>query len=216
MKLILLGGPGVGKGTQARLLNEKFNLPHISTGEIFRKNIENDTPLGIEANKYIGKGMLVSDELTVNLVASRIAEEDCKNGYILDGFPRTIPQAEALNKKLASSGDKIDMVINIEVEDENIVKRMSGRRFCSKCGATYHLEYIPPKKEGICDVCGSQIVLRDDDKPETVRNRLTVYHKQTEPLIDYYRQNQMLVSVDGSRPVETIHKEIVEYIERGV
>lgn len=216
MKLVLLGGPGAGKGTQAKMLKLKYDLPHISTGEIFRINIKNNTDLGKEAKKYIDKGLLVPDELVVDLVIDRIAEEDCKNGYIFDGFPRTIPQAKALDKGLNSFGEKTDLVINIEVEDENIVRRMSGRRACLKCGATYHLEHIPPKKEGICDICGSDIVLRDDDAAETVRNRLVVYHEQTQPLIDYYNSKGNLVSVDGSRPVEDIHKEIMDYIERGV
>lgn len=216
MKLVLLGGPGAGKGTQAKMLKEKYDLPHISTGDIFRTNIKNNTDLGKEAKKYIDEGLLVPDELVVDLVIDRIAEDDCKNGYIFDGFPRTIPQAKALDKSLESSGEKIDLVINIEVEDENIVRRMSGRRACLKCGATYHLEHIPPKKEGICDVCGSNIVLRDDDAAETVRNRLSVYHEQTQPLIDYYNNKGNIVSVDGSRPIEDIREEITSYIERGV
>lgn len=216
MKFVLLGGPGAGKGTQAKMLKGKYDLPHISTGDIFRANIKRNTELGKEAKKYIDKGLLVPDKLVVDLVINRIAEEDCKNGYIFDGFPRTIPQATAFDKELESYSDGIDLVINIEVEDENIIRRMSGRRACLKCGATYHLEHIPPKKEGICDVCGSNIVLRDDDKPETVRNRLAVYHEQTQPLIDYYNNKGNLISVDGSRPVEDIHKEITDYIERGV
>lgn len=216
MKLVLLGGPGAGKGTQAKMLKEKYVLPHISTGDIFRANIKSNTELGKEAKKHIDEGLLVPDQLVVDLVMNRIAEEDCKNGYIFDGFPRTIPQAKALDKGLESFGEGLDLVINIEVEDENIIRRMSGRRACLKCGATYHLEHIPPKKEGICDICGSNIVLRNDDTPETVRNRLAVYHEQTQPLIDYYNNKGNLVSVNGSRSVEDIHKEITEYIERGV
>lgn len=216
MRLVLLGGPGAGKGTQAKMLKEKYDLPHISTGDIFRANINNNTDLGKEAKKYIDKGLLVPDELVGDLVIDRIAEDDCKNGYIFDGFPRTIPQAKDLDKSLESSGEKIDFVINIEVEDENIIRRMSGRRACLKCGATYHIEHIPPKKEGICDKCGSNIVLRDDDAPETVRNRLVIYHEQTQPLIDYYNSKGNLISVDGSRPMKDIHEEIIDYIERGV
>lgn len=216
MRLVLLGGPGAGKGTQAKMLKEKYDLPHISTGDIFRANINNNTDLGKEAKKYMDKGLLVPDELVGDLVIDRIAEDDCKNGYIFDGFPRTIPQAKDLDKRLESSGEKIDFVINIEVEDENIIRRMSGRRACLKCGATYHIEHIPPKKEGICDKCGSNIVLRDDDAPETVRNRLVIYHEQTQPLIDYYNSKGNLISVDGSRPMKDIHEEIIDYIERGV
>lgn len=216
MRLVLLGGPGAGKGTQAKMLKEKYDLPHISTGDIFRANINNNTDLGKEAKKYMDKGLLVPDELVGDLVIDRIAEDDCKNGYIFDGFPRTIPQAKNLDKSLESSGEKIDFVINIEVEDENIIRRMSGRRACLKCGATYHIEHIPPKKEGICDKCGSNIVLRDDDAPETVRNRLVIYHEQTQPLIDYYNSKGNLISVDGSRPMKDIHEEIIDYIERGV
>lgn len=216
MRLVLLGGPGAGKGTQAKMLKEKYDLPHISTGDIFRANINNNTDLGKEAKKYMDKGLLVPDELVGDLVIDRIAEDDCKNGYIFDGFPRTIPQAKDLDKSLESSGEKIDFVINIEVEDENIIRRMSGRRACLKCGATYHIEHIPPKKEGICDKCGSNIVLRDDDAPETVRNRLVIYHEQTQPLIDYYNSKGNLISVDGSRPMKDIHEEIIDYIERGV
>lgn len=216
MRLVLLGGPGAGKGTQAKMLKEKYDLPHISTGDIFRANINNNTDLGKEAKKYMDKGLLVPDELVGDLVIDRIAEDDCKNGYIFDGFPRTIPQAKDLDKSLESSGEKIDFVINIEVEDENIIRRMSGRRACLKCGATYHIEHIPPKKEGICDKCGSNIVLRDDDAPETVRNRLVIYHEQTQPLIDYYNSKGNLISVDGSRPIKDIHEEIIDYIERGV
>lgn len=216
MRLVLLGGPGAGKGTQAKMLKEKYDLPHISTGDIFRANINKNTDLGKEAKKYIDKGLLVPDELVGDLVIDRIAEDDCKNGYIFDGFPRTIPQAKDLDRSLESFGEKLDLVINIEVEDKNIIRRMSGRRACLKCGATYHIEHIPPKKEGICDICGSNIVLRDDDAPETVRNRLVIYHEQTQPLIDYYNGKGNLVSVDGSRPTEDIHKEIMDYIERGV
>lgn len=216
MRLVLLGGPGAGKGTQAKMLKEKYDLPHISTGDIFRANINKNTDLGKEAKKYIDKGLLVPDELVGDLVIDRIAEDDCKNGYIFDGFPRTIPQAKDLDRSLESFGEKLDLVINIEVEDKNIIRRMSGRRACLKCGATYHIEHIPPKKEGICDICGSNIVLRDDDAPETVRNRLVIYHEQTQPLIDYYNGKGNLVSVDGSRPIEDIHKEIMDYIERGV
>ena len=183
MKIIMLGAPGAGKGTQAKMIADKYGVPHVSTGDIFRANIKNGTELGMEAKKYMDQGLLVPDELTVRILLDRVAQDDCKNGYVLDGFPRTIPQAEVLDSELTKLGDHIDYAINVDVPDENIVKRMSGRRACLTCGATYHIEHVPPKKEGICDVCGSELVLRDDDKPETVKNRLNVYHEQTQPLI---------------------------------
>ena len=198
MKIIMLGAPGAGKGTQAKMIAEKYSVPHISTGDIFRANIKNGTELGMEAKKYMDQGLLVPDELTVKILLDRVAKDDCKNGYVLDGFPRTIPQAEVLDKALSELGDKIDYAINVEVPDENIIKRMSGRRACLTCGATYHIEHVPPKKEGICDTCGSELVLRDDDKAETVKNRLDVYHKQTQPLIDFYTKKDILKTVDGT------------------
>ena len=216
MKIILLGGPGAGKGTQAKLLKEHYNVPHISTGDILRANIKNNTELGKEAKKYIDQGLLVPDELVVHLIENRIDEDDCKKGYILDGFPRTIPQAKALDKVLESINDKIDIVVNIEVSDASIVKRMSGRRSCLKCGASYHIEHNPPKTEGICDVCGNELILRDDDKPETVANRLGVYHEETKPLIEYYTNKNMLVTIDGLRPIEVVTREIISSIERGL
>lgn len=169
MKIIMLGAPGAGKGTQAKKIAAKYDIPHISTGDIFRANIKNGTELGNKAKTYMDQGLLVPDELVVDLVVDRVQQDDCKNGYVLDGFPRTIPQAEALDKALAEFGDKIDYAIDVNVPDENIVKRMGGRRACVGCGATYHLVYAPTKTEGICDVCGKELILRDDDKPETVR-----------------------------------------------
>ena len=204
MKIIMLGAPGAGKGTQAKMLAEKYGVPHISTGDIFRANIKNGTELGMEAKKYMDQGLLVPDELTVRILLDRVAQDDCKNGYVLDGFPRTIPQAEVLDSELTKLGDHIDYAINVDVPDENIVKRMSGRRACLTCGATYHIEHVPPKKEGICDVCGSELVLRDDDKPETVKNRLNVYHEQTQPLIDFYTEKGVLKTVDGTVPMEEV------------
>ena len=198
MKIIMLGAPGAGKGTQAKMIAEKYQVPHISTGDIFRANIKNGTELGVEAKKYIDQGMLVPDELTVKILLDRVAEPDCVNGYVLDGFPRTIPQAEVLDEALKALGDKIDYAINVDVPDENIVKRMSGRRACLACGATYHVEHIPPKAEGICDKCGQELVLRDDDKAETVMKRLEVYHNQTQPLIDFYSEQGILKNVDGT------------------
>lgn len=204
MKIIMLGAPGAGKGTQAKMIADKYGVPHISTGDIFRANIKNGTELGMEAKKYMDQGLLAPDELTVRILLDRVAQDDCKNGYVLDGFPRTIPQAEVLDSELTKLGDHIDYAINVDVPDENIVKRMSGRRACLTCGATYHIEHVPPKKEGICDVCGSELVLRDDDKPETVKNRLNVYHEQTQPLIDFYTKKGVLKTVDGTVPMEEV------------
>lgn len=204
MKIIMLGAPGAGKGTQAKMIADKYGVPHISTGDIFRANIKNGTELGMEAKKYMDQGLLVPDELTVRILLDRVAQDDCKNGYVLDGFPRIIPQAEVLDSELTKLGDHIDYAINVDVPDENIVKRMSGRRACLTCGATYHIEHVPPKKEGICDVCGSELVLRDDDKPEIVKNRLNVYHEQTQPLIDFYTEKGVLKTVDGTVPMEEV------------
>ena len=209
MKIIMLGAPGAGKGTQAKQIADKYHIPHISTGDIFRANIKNGTELGKKAKEYMDQGALVPDELTCDLVMDRIAQDDAKNGFVLDGFPRTIPQAEALTAALEKIGQKMDFAIDVDVPDENIVNRMSGRRACLNCGATYHIVSIPPKKEGICDRCGSEIVLRDDDKPETVQKRLTVYHEQTQPLIDYYKKQGILQSVDGTVPMEEVFRSIV-------
>ena len=204
MKIIMLGAPGAGKGTQAKMIAEKYSIPHISTGDIFRANIKNGTELGREAKKYMDQGLLVPDELTVKILLDRVAQPDCEKGYVLDGFPRNIPQAEVLDRALSEQGDRIDYAIDVEVPDENIIRRMGGRRACLNCGATYHMEHIPPKTEGICDVCGSKLVLRDDDKAETVKNRLEVYHQQTQPLIDFYRAKGVLKSVDGTVDMEDV------------
>lgn len=212
MKLIMLGGPGAGKGTQAKKIAEKYTIPHISTGDIFRANIKNNTELGKKAKEYINQGLLVPDELVVDLVVDRLGQEDAKKGYVLDGFPRTIPQAEALTKALKEKNEEIDYAVNIEVADEVIVNRMAGRRACVTCGGTYHVEFNPTKKEGICDACGGELVLRDDDKPETVQKRLEVYHKQTQPLIDYYTTAGKLVEVDGTQEVNKVFEAIVEIL----
>jgi adenylate kinase len=209
MKIIMLGAPGAGKGTQAKMIADKYGVPHVSTGDIFRANIKNGTELGMEAKKYMDQGLLVPDELTVKILLDRVSQPDCKNGYVLDGFPRTIPQAEVLDKALAKLGESIDYAIDVDVPDENIVKRMSGRRACVSCGATYHVVHVPPKKEGICDRCGSELILRDDDKPETVKNRLDVYHKQTQPLIDFYTKKGVLKTVDGTVDMQDVFKAIV-------
>ena len=198
MKIIMLGAPGAGKGTQAKMIAEKYSIPHISTGDIFRANIKEGTELGKKAKTYMDKGELVPDELVVDLVVDRLAKDDAAKGYVLDGFPRTIPQAEALDAALAKRNEKVDFAIDVNVPDENIVKRMSGRRACVGCGATYHIVNVPPKKEGICDTCGGELILRDDDKPETVLNRLSVYHEQTQPLIDYYNKKGIMKEVDGT------------------
>ena len=213
MKIVMLGAPGAGKGTQAEKLASKYGLPHVSTGDIFRKNIKEGTELGKEAKSYMDAGALVPDELTVRLLLDRVSNDDCDLGYILDGFPRTIPQAEALDRELAKLEGKIDFAINVEVPDDNIIERMSGRRACLKCGATYHLQYIPPKQEGICDECGSELVIRDDDKPETVKKRLATYHEQTQPLVDYYKKQGVYHEVDGTKDVDSVFDSIRDILE---
>ena len=212
MKIIMLGAPGAGKGTQAKKIAAKYDIPHISTGDIFRANIKNGTELGNKAKTYMDQGLLVPDELVVDLVVDRVQQDDCKNGYVLDGFPRTIPQAEALDKALAALGEKVDYAIDVDVPDDNIVKRMGGRRACVGCGATYHLVYAPTKTEGICDACGKELILRDDDKPETVQKRLNVYHEQTQPLIDYYTNAGILRTVDGTVDINDVFASIVEIL----
>lgn len=212
MKIIMLGAPGAGKGTQAKMIADKYSIPHISTGDIFRANIKNGTELGNKAKTYMDKGLLVPDELVVDLVVDRVAQDDCANGYVLDGFPRTIPQAESLDAALEKLGSKVDFAINVEVPDENIINRMSGRRACVACGATYHIVHIPTKVEGICDRCGKELILRDDDKPETVKKRLDVYHEQTQPLIDYYTKKDVLVEVDGTQDMNAVFTDIVKIL----
>ena len=212
MKIIMLGAPGAGKGTQAKQIAVKYSIPHISTGDIFRANIKNGTELGKKAKTYMDQGALVPDELTCDLVMDRIQQDDCKNGFVLDGFPRTIPQAKALDDALTKIGEKMDYAIDVDVPDENIVNRMGGRRACLNCGATYHIVNIPTKKPGICDRCGEPVVLRDDDKPETVEKRLHVYHDQTQPLIDYYTKAGILKSVDGTVDMEDVFGAIVSIL----
>lgn len=209
MKIIMLGAPGAGKGTQAKRIAEKYAVPHVSTGDIFRANIKAGTELGTKAKAFMDKGELVPDEITIGMLMDRIHEADCVNGYVLDGFPRNIPQAEALTKALSEIGENVDYAINIDVPDENILNRMGGRRACVGCGATYHVVFNPPKKEDVCDVCGAKLILRDDDKPETVKNRLTIYHEQTQPLIDYYTAAGILKSVDGTQDMEKVFKDII-------
>ncbi|MBR0306511.1 MAG: adenylate kinase [Lachnospiraceae bacterium] len=212
MKIIMLGAPGAGKGTQAEMITEKYDLPHISTGDIFRANIKAGTELGNKAKAYMDKGQLVPDSLTIDLVMDRLGQPDCDGGYILDGFPRTIPQAVSLTKALRDRGESLDYAINVHVPDERIVSRMSGRRACSGCGQTYHMVFAPPKTEGICNKCGSELFLRDDDKPETVKKRLAVYHNQTQPLIAYYGKQRILRTVDGTKDMEDVFQDITNIL----
>ena len=209
MKIVMLGAPGAGKGTQAIKIADKYDIPHISTGDIFRANIKGGTELGQKAKSYIDKGEMVPDEVTIGMLLDRIAQDDCKNGYVLDGFPRTIPQAESLTEALKSQGDQIDFALNIDVPDEAIIERMSGRRACPKCGATYHIVYAAPKTENICDKCGTELIIRSDDKPETVKDRLNVYHQQTEPLIAYYKAAGVLREVDGTQELPKVFEDVV-------
>lgn len=213
MKIVMLGAPGAGKGTQAKMIAGKYGLPHISTGDIFRSNIKNGTELGKKAKEYMDQGLLVPDELTVDLVIDRLSQSDCEKGYILDGFPRTIPQAEALDAALTERGEHLDVAVNVDVPDENIVTRMSGRRACTGCGATYHVVYNPSAKGDLCEACGEALVLRDDDRPETVQKRLDVYHEQTQPLIDYYTGQNILKTVDGTLDMNDVFAAIVKILE---
>ena len=212
MNLILLGAPGAGKGTQAEIICAKLNIPAISTGNILRAAVKDGTEMGLKAKSFMDAGALVPDEVIIGIIHDRLDEDDCKNGYILDGFPRTIPQAESLTEALAANGEAIDFALNVDVPDANIVNRMAGRRACLKCGATYHIQFAAPKKEGICDKCGSELVLRDDDKPETVQKRLEIYHDQTHPLIEYYEKKGVLHTVDGTQTMEDVFKNITDIL----
>lgn len=215
MRIVLLGPPGAGKGTQAKKIAEKYCLPHISTGDIFRKNIKNKTILGIKAQEYIDKGQLVPDEITAAVVEQRINQKDCSNGFLLDGFPRTVNQAEALTHILNRMNKKLDYVIDIAMAEEVLIDRISGRRVCMSCGASYHVKYNPPSVEGLCDVCGSRLILRDDDKRETIVKRLEVYKNQTAPLIDYYKSLGLLYSVDGNQDIEQVFEDICLFLGSG-
>ncbi len=209
MNVILLGAPGAGKGTQAEIISAKLGIPTISTGNILREAVKNGTEIGLKAKSYMDAGKLVPDEVIVGIVKERVAQDDCKNGFILDGMPRTIPQAEAL----VNQDVKIDKVVSIEIADQVIEKRMTGRRVCGKCGASYHIEANPPKEEGICDSCGSQLVIRKDDAPETVKNRLEVFHNETEPLKAFYEAMGILTEVEGNQPIENATKDILAALE---
>lgn len=204
----MLGPPGAGKGTQAKLISGKYSIPHISTGDIFRKNISNKTPLGMEAKSYMDKGQLVPDELTIEIVKDRLSEEDCKNGFLLDGFPRTVNQAEALDEFLKSKNSKTDAALLIDVPQELILERMTGRRVCEECGASYHIKFVTPKTEGVCDICGGKLVQRKDDTKETVLERLEVYSNQTQPLIEYYKNKDVLFSLDGTKEKNEVFENI--------
>ncbi|MBO4697813.1 MAG: adenylate kinase [Lachnospiraceae bacterium] len=212
MKIVMLGAPGAGKGTQAKMIAARYEIPHISTGDIFRANIKEGTELGKKAKAFMDQGLLVPDELTLELIMDRFAKDDCANGYVLDGFPRTIAQAEALTASLRKNGDALDYAIDVDVPDEDIVKRMGGRRACLACGGTFHILFNPPKKEGVCDLCGGELSIRKDDEPETVQKRLNVYHAQTQPLIDYYTEEGILKSVDGTQEVGKVFEDIVEIL----
>lgn len=212
MRIIMLGAPGAGKGTQAKKIADRWQIPHISTGDILRANIKAGTKIGQEAKEYIDQGLLVPDKLVMDLVVDRLKQVDCKNGYVLDGFPRTISQSESLDASLLKMNEKVDYALDIDVADEFIVKRMSGRRVCVSCGATYHITSIPTRVEGICDQCGGNLIIRDDDKPETVTKRLNVYHEQTKPLIEYYTEKGILHKVDGTQSMEDVFHAIVEIV----
>jgi adenylate kinase len=212
MNIILLGPPGAGKGTQAKKIQEHYKFPHISTGDILRENINNNTTLGLKAKSYMSRGELVPDELLITIIKDRLSKKDCQNGFMLDGYPRTIPQADALQMILTESGEMIDAVLNISVDDEELIKRLSGRRMC-KCGASYHIIFNPPAQEDVCNICKGKLYQREDDKPETIRNRLNVYKKQTQPLINYYVNKKILKTIDGSKDILQIFEEIKEVLD---
>ena len=212
MKIIMLGAPGAGKGSQASRIAKEYQLPHISTGDIFRANLKEETELGKRAKSFMDKGELVPDDITIAMLLDRIHKEDCKNGYILDGFPRTIPQAEALKEALAKKDEKIDLALDVEASDELIIKRMAGRRTCPACGAIYHIVTLPPKTEGICDRCGADLIQRKDDNEETVKNRLKIYHEVTEPLISYYKKEGILEEIDGAEELDKVFEKVKRII----
>ena len=208
MKIVLLGPPGAGKGTQAKSISKKYEIPHISTGDIFRKNISNETALGKEAKKYIDKGLLVPDEVTIDLIKNRLMEDDCKDGFLLDGFPRTKKQAEAFDKLLEETNDELNFVLLIDVLEDDILERMTGRRVCSNCGASYHIKFNPPKIEEKCDLCNGDLIQRKDDTKDTVLDRIKVYNEQTQPLIKYYKDKNLLFSVDGALDINEVFNRI--------
>ena len=213
MKIVLLGPPGAGKGTQAKSISNRYSILHISTGDIFRKNISENTPLGVEAKRYMDNGQLVPDEVTINMVKDRLKQDDCKNGYLLDGFPRTVHQAEALDEFLCSRGESLSTSLLIEVPTDFILERMTGRRVCPSCGASYHVKFSPPTKDGKCSVCGSEVIQRKDDTVETVQERLDVYQKQTQPLIDFYKAKNKLSVVDGTKAINEVFEDICKILD---
>lgn len=213
MNIILLGPPGAGKGTQAKKISENYSIPHISTGDMLRENISNNTPLGLKAKSYMSRGELVPDELLITIMKERLARDDCSGGFLLDGFPRTIPQADALQMILTESSRKLDVVLNIDVDDEELIKRLSERRMCA-CGTSFHMVFNPPEKEGICDACNGKLYQREDDKADAIRNRLVVYKNQTQPLINYYVEKGLLRRIDGSKDISSIFEDIQKVLEK--
>lgn len=213
MKLILLGPPGAGKGTQAKMLVEHFGVPQISTGDILRAAVKEGTPMGVKAKTFMDSGALVPDEVVVGIVEERLQKEDCGAGFILDGFPRTVPQADALQSTLAGLGKELDAVVSLEVDIEALVARLAGRRACKSCGAGYHLQYEPPAKAGVCDACGGELIQRDDDQEETIRNRMSVYLEQTLPLVEYYQAAGLLSQVDGMLPIEDVRAAVLDVLQ---
>lgn len=214
MKTLLMGPPGAGKGTQAVILAEKLGIPHISTGDMFRRAVKEQTPLGVEAKRYMDSGQLVPDEVTIGIVRERLAETDCANGFLLDGFPRTVFQAEALDDILTKLGTNLDVALNIDVDSEALIGRITGRRMCRNCGKPYHVTFSPSKVEDRCDACGGELYQRDDDKEETVRKRLEVYNAQTLPLLDYYKAKGIVVNVDGNQPMEKVTEDILAALKK--
>ncbi|TDA25841.1 MAG: adenylate kinase [Archaeoglobi archaeon] len=214
MNLILLGPPGAGKGTQAKIIMDKYGIPQISTGDMLREAVAKGTELGKKAKKYMTEGKLVPDEIVIGIVKERLKQKDCEKGFILDGFPRTLAQAEALDRIMGEMGKKIDAVINVNVPEEEVVRRIAYRRTCKNCGAIYHLIYNPPKRPGICDKCGGELYQREDDKEETVRERYRVYKKNTEPLIEYYKKKGILFDVDGTKDIEGVKREVLDILSK--
>lgn len=214
MRIVLLGPPGAGKGTQAKKIADKFGIPHISTGDILRKAIADKTPLGKQAAVYLEKGLLVPDDLVISMVKSRLDMQDCINGFLFDGFPRTVKQAESLDEYMQEKGIQLDIVLNIEVKQDTLIERFTGRRVCEQCGATYNIKSSPPKEPGLCDKCGGRLIIRDDDKPETVKKRLEIYETSTAPLIGYYKEKNLLINIDGSGSIDDVFEDILERLKK--